>query len=151
MTSTASPSWQIDLLYDSDCPLCLREVEFLRERDGGRGLVRFTDIAAPDYDPAAHGGVDFETAMRRIHAVLPDGRVIRDIEVFRRTYDVLGLGWVYAPTRWPVLGAIADWLYARWADWRLRLTGRPDLATLVARRQQGCDGDASCETAVSPR
>jgi len=27
-----SDSWQIKLLYDGDCPLCLREVNFLKTR-----------------------------------------------------------------------------------------------------------------------
>lgn len=132
----APPSpWQIKLLYDGECPLCVREVNFLQQKDAGRGLVAFVDIAAADYDPAAHGGVDFETAMGRIHAVLPDGTVIKNVEVFRRVYDTLGMGWIYAATRWPIIGPIVDWLYGLWADWRLALTGRPNLATLVAQRQ----------------
>ncbi|NJO20033.1 MAG: DUF393 domain-containing protein, partial [Spirulinaceae cyanobacterium RM2_2_10] len=59
----------IKLLYDGECPLCLREVRFLQRRDAGRGLIAFVDIAAPDYEPAANGGIDFATAMGRIHAI----------------------------------------------------------------------------------
>lgn len=143
---TAQSSWQIKLLYDGACPLCLREVNFLRKRDAGRGLVAFVDIAADDYTPAANGGVNFETAMGRIHAVLPDGTVIRNVAVFRRVYEVLGMGWIYAITRLPLIGWIADWLYGIWADWRLLLTGRPDLATLVRDRQQrlACTDTGRC-------
>lgn len=130
------PSWPIELLYDGECPLCMREVNFLRKRDAGRGRVIFVDIADDDYNPEAHGGVDFETAMGRIHAVLPDGTVIKNIEVFRRVYEVLGMGWIYAATKLPVIGWIVDALYEIWADWRLALTGRPDLATIIAERQQ---------------
>jgi predicted DCC family thiol-disulfide oxidoreductase YuxK len=82
------PSWQIKLLYDGECPLCVREVNFLRKRDAGRGKVTFVDIADDDYTPSTHGGVDFETAMGRIHAVLPDGTVIKNVEVFRRVYEI---------------------------------------------------------------
>lgn len=148
-----APSWQIKLLYDGACPLCVREVNFLRQKDGARGLVAFVDIAVDDYNPAAHGDVDFETAMGRIHAVLPDGTVIRDVAVFRRVYEILGMGWVYAITRLPVIGWIADALYGIWADWRLALTGRPDLATLVAERQQrlGCDTNGRCRTTDDDR
>ncbi len=49
----------------------MREVNFLKRRDAGRGLVAFVDIADESYILEAHGGVDFETAMGRIHAVLP--------------------------------------------------------------------------------
>ncbi|GAB4369233.1 MAG: hypothetical protein Kow00121_08950 [Elainellaceae cyanobacterium] len=138
----ATPSWKIKLLYDGACPLCLREVNFLQKRDAGRGLVAFVDIADDRYNPDDNSGVDFETAMGRIHAILPDGSVVKNVEVFRRVYEVLGMGWVYAITKVPVIGAIVDWVYGIWADWRLRLTGRPDLATLVADRQQ----QIYCET-----
>lgn len=141
-----APSWRIKLLYDGDCPLCLREVDFLKKKDQGRGLVQFVDIADDSYVPEEHGGVDYETAMGRIHAVLSDGSVIRNVEVFRRVYDVLGMGWIYAPTRWPLIGRLVDKLYDLWADWRLKLTGRPDLATLVAQRQQRleCRSGTNC-------
>jgi predicted DCC family thiol-disulfide oxidoreductase YuxK len=130
------PSWQIELLYDGECPLCMREVNFLRKRDAGRGRVRFVDIADDDYTPEAHGGVDFETAMGRIHAVLPDGTVIKNVEVFRRVYEILDMGWIYAATKLPVIGWLVDALYEIWADWRLALTGRPDLDTIIADRQK---------------
>ncbi|HAA27535.1 MAG TPA: thiol-disulfide oxidoreductase [Cyanobacteria bacterium UBA8553] len=129
------PSWQIKLLYDGECPLCVREVNFLRKRDAGQGRVKFVDIADDDYTPSLHGGVDFETAMGRIHAVLPDGTVIKNVEVFRRVYEILGMGWIYAATKLPVIGLIVDILYEIWADWRLALTGRPDLATIISDRQ----------------
>ena len=131
--------WEIKLLYDGECPLCLREVNFLQKRDGGRGLVKFVDIADDNYQPENHSGVDFETAMGRIHGVLPDGTVVKDVEVFRRVYEALGMGWVYAVTKLPIVGAIADWVYGLWADRRLALTGRPDLGAIVAQKQQRCN------------
>lgn len=134
-TAASPPPWRIKLLYDGACPLCMREVTLLQRRDAGRGLVTFVDIADAGYAPRDHGGVDFAAAMGRIHAVLPDGTVIQNLEVFRQIYQVLGLGWIYGPTRWPLLGAIADWAYGLWADWRLRLTGRPDLETILTQRQ----------------
>lgn len=140
------PAWKIKLLYDGDCPLCLREVNFLKKRDAGRGLVAFVDIAQDDYNAQENGGVDYETAMGRIHAVRADGTVVKNVEVFRQVYEVLGMGWVYAITRIPLIGALADWLYGIWADWRLPLTGRPNLKTLVSDRQQrlGCETSDRC-------
>ena len=134
-------TWQINLLYDGECPLCVREVNFLQRRDAGRGLVKFTDIASPDYRADANGGVDYETAMGRIHAVLADGTVIKNIEVFRVVYEVLGMGWIYAVTKLPLIGHLADALYGIWANWRLSLTGRPSLAAILAARATACDED----------
>lgn len=132
---SAIAPWKIKLLYDGQCPLCLREVRFLQKRDAGRGIVAFVDIADLDYDPADHGGIEFAEAMGRIHALLPDGSILRDVAVFRRIYEELGMGWVYAATQWPIIGAIADQLYRVWATLRFFLTGRPSLETIVAERQ----------------
>ncbi len=123
-------------MYDGECPLCVREVNFLTKKDRGRGIVNFVDIADINYNPQDHGYVDFATAMGRIHAVLPDGSVIKNVEVFRRVYEELGMGWVYAITKIPIIGAIADWIYGIWADWRLKLTGRPDLEAVIVARQK---------------
>jgi predicted DCC family thiol-disulfide oxidoreductase YuxK len=127
-------TWKIKVLYDGDCPLCLREVNFLRHRDGGQGLIAFVDIAAQDYDAEANAGIDFVTAMQEIHAITADGQVIRGVEVFRQIYAVLGLGWVYRWTRLPGINRLANWLYGLWAEQRLTLTGRPDVLTLAAQR-----------------
>jgi predicted DCC family thiol-disulfide oxidoreductase YuxK len=142
---STSNSWQIKLLYDGACPLCVREVNFLRKKDAGRGRVAFVDIAEDNYNAEANGGVDFATAMGRIHAVLPDGTVIKNVEVFRRVYEILGMGWIYAATKWPVIGPLVDWIYELWADRRLALTGRPGLATIAAERQQRlCQAEGRC-------
>jgi predicted DCC family thiol-disulfide oxidoreductase YuxK len=140
---TPASGWKIKLLYDGDCPLCMREVAFLRRRDAGRGLIAFVDIADPDYDAATNAGIDFVTAMREIHAITADGQVIRGVEVFRQVYAVLGLGWVYGWTRLPGIRRLANWLYRLWAERRLALTGRPDVLTLAAQR---CHG--RCERSV---
>ena len=139
-------TWKIKLLYDGECPLCLREVNFLQKRDGGRGLVAFVDIADDSYSAEENGGVDYEAAMGRIHGVLPDGTLVKNVEVFRRVYEVLGMGWVYALTKLPVLGWLADFIYGIWADLRLKLTGRPSLATLVQERKKRleCEDTRRC-------
>lgn len=134
--NTVTPSWKIKLLYDGECPLCMREVNFLRKRDAGRGLIAFVDIADDNYTPQENGDIDFETAMGRIHAILPDGTIIQNMEVFRRVYEILGLGWVYGFTKLPVVGFVADKLYEIWANWRLPLTGRPKLEKVINERQK---------------
>lgn len=115
--------WQIRVLYDGDCPLCSREVAMLRRRDRGRGAIDFEDIAAQGFDAGTYG-LDPETAMARIHGVLPDGRLIEGMEVFRRAYGAVGMGWLLAPTRWPGLRRFFDACYRVFARNRLRWTGR---------------------------
>jgi predicted DCC family thiol-disulfide oxidoreductase YuxK len=100
----------------------MREIRFLRARDRS-GRIAFEDIAAPTFDPTPYG-LDHATLMARIHGVLPDGRLIEGVEVFRRLYQQVGLGWLVAPTRWPLLRPLFDAAYRAFARNRLRLTGR---------------------------
>jgi len=125
----------LTLLYDGACPLCRREVESLRSRDRGRGRIQFVDIDAADYNPLSHGGISYREAMGLIRAIDAEGRVIKDVAVFREAYRLVGWGWLYAPTSWPLIGPLVDGLYGLWADWRLQLTGRGDLNTLCELRQ----------------
>ena len=128
-----SSSDQIDLLFDSECPICQMEVDFLMKRDINN-RIRFTDLSSPDYNPAEHGNVKFEDGMRKIRAVLPDKRVVTGVEVFRQTYDAIGLRWIFAATKMPVIGQIAEFLYDIWAENRLRITGRGDMADMLKTR-----------------
>lgn len=145
----APPGWELRLLFDGDCPLCVREVDMLKARDAGKGKIDFVDIAAEDYDAAANAGIEFETAMERIHGILPDNTVVRDVEVFRRAYEAVGLGWVYAATRWEPVARAADAVYGVWARNRMQVTGRPPLAEVLELRRrrlagEACDVDGEC-------
>ena len=133
MTRTASP--ELTVLFDGGCPLCVREVTFLRGRDR-RGALGFIDSDALDYDPASHLGISYKEAMGRIHAITASGDVVRDVAVFREAYRLIGLGWLYSPTRWPVVSSLVDWLYGIWAARRLQFTRRPDLRSLCDERQR---------------
>ena len=152
---------ELTLLYDGACPLCRREVTFLGERDrarhGEEPRLAFVDIDQADYDPSAHQGVSYVQAMGRIHGIEASGSVLRDLAVFRRAYELIGLGWLYAPTRWPLIGTLAEAAYGLWARWRLRFTGRPSLDQLCAAREGACGregpfrgGSGRLEAAADP-
>ena len=46
--------FEVEVFFDGDCPLCLREIELLRKLDKAR-QIRFTNIQAEDFDPASIG------------------------------------------------------------------------------------------------
>lgn len=125
------------------------EVEFLSKRDIHH-KIRFTDLNSPDYNPAEHGNVQFSEGMRKIRAVLPDQTVVMGVEVFRKTYDAIGLGWVFELTKLPGIGGVADFIYDVWAENRLRITGRGDMADKLREKAarlremevSECDEDA---------
>ena len=124
------------------------EVNFLQKRDINDRIM-FTDLSSPSYEPADHGNVQFADGMKKLRAVLPDGRVVVGVEVFRKTYEAIGLGWLFALTNVPIIHEIADVLYDIWAENRLRITGRPELAeqlkaraaTLAATEPVSCDAE----------
>lgn len=125
---------RIEVFHDGDCPLCQREIRLLRRLDRGRGRIRFTDIAAPDFD-AAELGRSQEELLARIHARLPDGRWLEGVEVFRQLYAAVGLGPLVWLSRLPGLSHLLDAAYAVFARNRLRWTGREACATGVCRPQ----------------
>ncbi len=81
------------------------------------------DIADPAFDGSRYG-LTYEQVMGRIHGIGADGTVVRDMEVFRRLYRAVGLGWLLSWTAWPGLRRVADAGYRWFARHRLRLTGR---------------------------
>ncbi|MCA9288968.1 MAG: DUF393 domain-containing protein [Phycisphaerales bacterium] len=111
------------ILIDGECPMCRHEGNLLRRLDKGRGRLTLVDITAPDFDAAAYG-TTLQDVMGSIHGVTADGRLLSGMEVFRRAYAAVGLGWLWAPTRWPLLRPAFDWLYRRLAKRRLWLSGR---------------------------
>jgi predicted DCC family thiol-disulfide oxidoreductase YuxK len=114
-------SWRIKLLHDGLCPVCSREVRLLRRLDRGRGKIAFEDIAAPGFAPERYG-LTLPQVVGSMHAIRPDGTVVRAMEVFREAYALVGLGWLLAPTRWPLLRPLFDRLYRIFARFRPRLS-----------------------------
>lgn len=113
---------EVEVFYDGDCPLCMREIRMLRGKDRA-GRIEFTDIAAPGFDAGALGR-DRATLMARIHGRLPDGTWIEGVEVFRRLYAAVGFRRTVAVTRWPGVSHLLRLCYHLFARYRLRLTGR---------------------------
>lgn len=115
--STREP---LRILYDGDCPICRRKAHFLQKRDR-KGALRFSNIREPGFQPL-ETGVSMAELEKQIHAVLPDGRVISRMEVIRAAYREIGLGWLAAPTGWPVLRPLFDALYGFVAKHRLSIS-----------------------------
>ncbi len=111
--------WRFKLLYDGECPFCLREVRWLQRRNR-RGHLAFEDVSSPSFDPSSLGATR-EELLGVIHGMFPDGRIVSKVEVFRHAYRAVGLGWLIAPTGWPVLRSVFDGLYSLFARYRVRL------------------------------
>ena len=121
------------IFLDGNCPFCRREVTWLMRRDRA-GRLGVVDIAAPDFD-AAWWGLTQDAVEARFHTMTADGRMLDGVAAFRHVYGAVGLGWLAAPTGWPVLRPIFDGLYRIFARYRV------PLGNLIGRR---CD-DGACD------
>lgn len=122
---------QVEVFFDGACPLCTREISLLRRLDE-RGNIRFTDIAAPGFDPAELG-TTHEALMSQIQGRLPDGTWIEGVEVFRQLYDAVGFHTLVRLTRLPIVRGALGAAYSVFAKNRLKLTGRCDDACAVPK------------------
>lgn len=120
--STGESGFKIEVFYDGECPLCMREIKFLKKKDRKR-LILFSDIQQTDFDSSTIHKTH-QQLMAEIHGRLPDGSLIKGVEVFRRLYDAIGWNWAVAITRWPLVRQGLDWAYRVFAKRRLGLTGR---------------------------
>src|SRR3954452_6282278 len=113
-------TYPLTLLYDAQCPVCALEMDHLRAR-GRDGRLLFIDIAQPGFD-AGRFGLGFEAVDAEIHAIRPDGSVIKGVEVLRLAYAAVGLGWVMHPTGWAPLRPLFDLGYRVFARHRRRIS-----------------------------
>ena len=127
---------KLTIFFDGECPFCIREVDFLQSRNQ-KGNLNFIDINSSDFDLNFNHKITYKQAMERIHAMKSDGTLIRDIKVFQEAYKLIGLGWIYAPTKLPIIDKLIEFIYKIWAKYRLKITFRPSLEDQCSQR--GCN------------
>ena len=127
---------KLTIFFDGGCPLCKREIDFLQSRNK-KGYLSFIDINTSDFYIDLKYGITYKQAMERIHALKNDGSVIKDIEVFQEAYNLIDLGWIYAPTKIPIFAKFIEFIYRIWAKYRLKLTFRPSIEKLCC--EKGCE------------
>ncbi len=139
--------YPLTLLYDGACPVCALEMDELRVRDEPTQRLRLIDISAPAFDAAPWGATQEELGAL-MHAVDAQGRTHRGVPALRLAYAAVGLGWLWAPTRWPLLRRVFDALYAAFARHRRGISraAAPLIEHIAAarmtRRMQRCAGGA---------
>jgi predicted DCC family thiol-disulfide oxidoreductase YuxK len=138
--STPHPGYPLTLLYDASCPVCRLEMDELRHRNAAGRLV-FVDISAPDFDLSHHWPataeppttVDMNAAL---HGIDADGVVYTGLDTIRLAYAGVGMGWLWAPTAWPVLRPIFDLSYRLFARHRYAISERlAPVVNVVARHR----------------
>ena len=121
-------TYKLTFLYDGACPLCLRETDFLKKKDSSK-YINFVDISI-NYIPKDFENISFKEAMSNLHGILSTGEIIYGVDVLAYSYELVGLGWIYFPTKLPIISNLVRFLYKFWAKYRLNLTGRDNLEKL---------------------
>ncbi|WP_240756880.1 thiol-disulfide oxidoreductase DCC family protein [Roseicella aquatilis] len=93
----------VTVFYDGACPVCSREIAFYRGRAGAEALC-WVDVSRE-----APAGLDRAAALARLHARLPDGRLVSGAaafaEIWRRVPGFRRLGRLVA---WGPVAPLAE-------------------------------------------
>lgn len=119
------------IFYDGYCPLCNAEMRHLRKRDKHNALT-LVDIQSAEF-AINYPQLDWQALNARIHGMLPDGRMITGLDVTHQAWKAVGMGWVYAPLRWPIIRVFADWVYVKFAKHRYTIS------YLLTGKKRTCD------------
>lgn len=100
------------LYYDGHCPLCAKEINFLR--DVQRGNLQFEDVhSMTEYTE------ETRTRMLKVlHFRSDEGDWYTGPDATVQAWSYTRYGWMFKPLRWPLLGKIVDVVYNAWAKRR---------------------------------
>ena len=132
--------YPLKVFYDASCPVCALEMDQLRARDAA-GRLELVDMSAPGFDAACHGfaHADLDAA---IHAVRPDGSVVRGMPVLRLAYAAAGLGWLLRPSAFGPLRPAFDAAYRVFARNRKSISRALAPAIQAVRHRRETKGAA---------
>ncbi|TDT41490.1 putative DCC family thiol-disulfide oxidoreductase YuxK [Halospina denitrificans] len=103
------------LFYDGQCPLCNREMGYLRKAaDNGLVLQDIHELV----DPHVWPGVTQEQLLRRLHLLRESGDFEIGLEANVRAWSHTRIGWLLRPLLWPGIRRVIGVFYTRWADRR---------------------------------
>lgn len=123
------------LFYDGACPLCEKEVQWLKRRKTkANHTLHFIDISQPSFN-ANEYDKSMEDFMGELHLRNADGEWLKAMEATRMIYRIIGLGWLMAPTGWPGLRALTDMAYRVFARYRPRRKSCTDRCNLPSEKQ----------------
>ena len=127
------------VLYDRACPMCRTEMERLKALDRNGRLI-LLDIHSVDFDEEAWG-VTREAASRALHVFTVDNQWLIGMEAIRHVYQKVGLGWLLAPTGWPLVSPLAELAYRYIAPNRFVISRCLGLV----RESASCSSEQGCQ------
>ena len=86
-------------LYDGGCPLCLRDTNFLKNKDV-LNRINFVDINANDYNPANFKNISYEEAMSNLDSSLATAEGQNYLQRANKFRKVMSRSLVYLVKSW---------------------------------------------------
>jgi predicted DCC family thiol-disulfide oxidoreductase YuxK len=114
--------YPLTVYFDGKCPICRREIDLMKIFNR-RERLQFIDFSTSSYRPTDHGLNQCDLG-RVIHARWSDGTLISGVEVFRETWEAIGLGFLARITRLSGINTLLVKAYAWFAKNRLWLIKR---------------------------
>jgi len=117
MENSPVNTYKATMLYDGACPLCQREVAHYEKIDK-QNYVNWVDISQMP-DQLLKYGVDYDTAMARLHVIDKHGRMQSGAQAFLTIWNTLPYYRRLATLiQFFHLTPALEWAYVRFARWR---------------------------------
>lgn len=111
--------YALTIFYDGRCPLCVREMRQLKQRDDANA-IQLIDLHSEQFTPFA-SRINAHAADRILHGLTADNQLLLGLDVTHQAWSLVGRGWMTAPLRWPVIRWFADHGYRFFARHRNRI------------------------------
>lgn len=108
------------VLYDGACPICQKQAAFFRRHDRHKRLT-LVDIQTAE-GRALLPDIPQEKLQAELHFYHPDERPLSGMPALCAAYRTIGIGWILAPTGWPIIKPLADRFYQWFARNRYRIS-----------------------------
>lgn len=115
------PKWPLVLYVDGSCPLCAREIIWLRRRASPERLV-LVDISEPGFVSEAPS---LDQLRRKLHARSADGHWLTGIDATYWSWRAAGAGKWAMPLGWRPLRPLFRFVYWLFSVARPLLSGLP--------------------------
>lgn len=89
------------MLYDGSCPICAKEVSFLRTFQKAPA-VAFINISDPAFDPSPYSPIKLEDLVDEMHVYdIPSKTMHKRVPAFHHLYSTLGYPFLGFTKAWP--------------------------------------------------
>jgi len=134
--SSAQVGEQLTIFFDGMCPMCIAEMQHLKQQDSDNEIV-LIDIHETA-DLALYPQIQFAAAMSVLHGIY-EGKILKGLSVTHRAWTIVGKGLWVAPLEWPVIKPLSHQVYLLVAKYRHPISSF--LSKVFGWKVSSCESD----------